>query len=101
MTQLDIFTRYPRSAGYKSPGTSKQAARAITKSGRASTLREQVLEVLRDRALTADEVAQELQESVLSIRPRLTELAKLNQIADAGSRRKNESGKLATVWRVK
>lgn len=51
--------------------------------------------------LTADEVAGVLDESILSIRPRITELKELGIVEDSGVRRLNASGKRATVWRVK
>jgi predicted HTH transcriptional regulator len=51
--------------------------------------------------MTADEVAENMGKSILSIRPRIAELSKLGSIEDSGQRRTNESGKVATVWRVK
>ena len=48
--------------------------------------------------LTADEVAARLGLDRLSIRPRCTELRKKNQIFDSNVRRKNQSGRSATVW---
>jgi predicted ArsR family transcriptional regulator len=50
---------------------------------------------------TADEAASELGESILAIRPRLSELVALGKIEDSGLRRKNASGMTATVWRRK
>ncbi|MGU3316308.1 hypothetical protein ACLBWH_12225 [Sphingomonas sp. M6A6_1c] len=54
--------------------------------------------VERSNGLTADEVAGRLGLSILSIRPRLTELARLGRVRDSGSRRRNVSGKQAIVW---
>ena len=48
--------------------------------------------------LTADEVAARLGLDRLSIRPRCTELRKRNKIFDSSVRRKNQSGRSATVW---
>jgi hypothetical protein len=39
--------------------------------------------------------------SVLSIRPRVAELAAMGEIIDSGARRRNDSGKFAIVWRKK
>jgi len=50
--------------------------------------------------LTTDECAERLGETVLSIRPRFTELAAKGEIEDSGIRRKNASGRSATVWRI-
>ena len=67
---------------------------------RAPILRARVLGVLATGNFTADEVAAQLGESVLAIRPRVTELAKDGRIADTGERRKNASGRKAIVWRL-
>ena len=70
---------------------------------KAPTLRELCKAALQasDAGLTADEVAEVLDQSILSIRPRLTELGRLGDIEDTGERRKNQSGKKAIVWRMK
>lgn len=67
---------------------------------KANGLRKLVMGVLSDAALTPDEVAAELGLSVLSIRPRITELAKAGKIVKTALRRKNASGKYATVFMV-
>lgn len=82
--------------GYKEGTTSRDAALAVA--GRAETLREKSLDALRKMPLTADEVAMLLDESVLTIRPRLTELRKAGLIARTGDRRQNNSGKFAHVF---
>lgn len=79
--------------------TSRAAAKSVVVT--AATLREAVLEELKRAALTADEAAAALDQSVLAIRPRLSELKRLGLIEDSGIRRTNESGKSAAVWRVK
>ena len=94
---------YPENPGYKTlhPETSQQAAAAIT--SRAQTLRDKCLACLSETALTADEVAGRLGESVLAVRPRVAELAHTEsgpRIFDTGQRRRNASGKLAAVWRA-
>ena len=67
---------------------------------KAATLRAAVRAAFRTgEALTADEVADVLGQSVLSIRPRVTELANNDEIEDSGKRRKNASGRNAIVWR--
>ena len=84
--------------GYKAQGPSKNAA--VAEQSRAETLREKVVERLEHGNFTADEVAGQLNESVLAIRPRFSELVKAVRIADTGSRRKNASGHSATVWEL-
>lgn len=90
--------RYPNHPGSKvaTPETSRQAADSVASS--AERLRDQCLSRLRVRASTADELAEYLGESVLSIRPRVSELVKMSKVQDSGARRKNRSGKSAAVW---
>jgi hypothetical protein len=94
---------YPLAPGYKELTTSRDAAVAIA--GRAETLRTKVLACLKEAkpgyGFTADEIASFLDTSVLSIRPRFSELLKLEKIERTGERRANASGAKAQVWRVK
>lgn len=85
---------YPDEAGWKTTGTSHDAAQSVD----ATLLRERVRTVLACEPLTADEVADILGESVLSIRPRCSELRRLGVIFDSMARRRNRSGKFAIVW---
>jgi hypothetical protein len=48
--------------------------------------------------MTADEVADFVGESLLTIRPRMTELKRLGLLRDTGARRANASGRQAVVW---
>lgn len=106
---------YPTTAGYTEHETSKDAANAIEGSGRAETLRAEVLRVLRveqamhDRpyattqwapGMTADEIAAELGESILSVRPRVAELNKRGLIVKTGERRRSSGGRMSHVWRL-
>tara|TARA_R100001086_G_scaffold238543_1_gene163371 strand:+ start:1012 stop:1368 length:357 start_codon:yes stop_codon:yes gene_type:complete len=91
---------YPLTPGAKGTDTSFYAADAIAP--KASTLREMCKSVfLVEDSLTADEVADVLGQSILSIRPRITELSRLDFLEDSGDRRPNSSGKKAIVWRRK
>lgn len=99
----DAPAQYPHAPGFKEQTTSKDAARAVA--GTAGTLREQVFECLRvagPAGLTPDEIAEKLGRTVLSIRPRVTELAHDDPpwIVPTGGRRANASGLKAKVWRV-
>lgn len=86
--------------GWKEPTTSRDAAKAMR--GRSETLREAVLDLLGHcvAGLTPDEAAGLLNETVLAIRPRFSELSKAGLIVPTGSRRKNESGLAAKVWEI-
>ena len=100
---LDLFS-YPISPGAKVGGTSLEAADSMKPT--ASTLRASCFAELRFAAgydnagYTADEVAALLGESVLSCRPRFSELHALGLIRDTGERRLNASGRRAIVWEV-
>lgn len=92
----DLF-RYPDAPGAQDRDTSRAAADAIQPT--AATLRSKALAIIeRSNGLTADEVAGRLGLSILSIRPRLTELARMHKVRDSGSRRRNRSGRQAIVW---
>jgi hypothetical protein len=53
-----------------------------------------------DRGLTADQAASAINESVLAVRPRVSELACGGLLAATGERRRNQSGLFANVLRV-
>ncbi len=95
----DLFSfRYPTGPGHRDTDTSREAASDMA--SRVTGLRLAVLGALREDR-TADECAAALGESVLAIRPRLTELKRLGRITDTGERRANASGKRAIVWRLR
>jgi predicted ArsR family transcriptional regulator len=91
---------YPSAPGFKKRETSRRAAREMKP--KAPKLRDQCLAVFQksDHPLTADEVAKALGKSVLSIRPRVTDLVNKQLIKDSGVRRENASGKDAIAWEV-
>ncbi|WP_288935105.1 hypothetical protein [uncultured Sphingomonas sp.] len=92
----DLF-RYPLAPGSQDRETSRAAAEQAVAT--APLLRARALDVVeRSNGLTADEVAGRLGLSILSIRPRLTELSRLGKVRDSGIRRKNTSGRSAIVW---
>ena len=92
---------YPDAPGFKVSGPSEQAAEAIGST--ANKLRGAVLAqlVTYSAGATADEIAKDLNLSVLSVRPRVSELKRLGKIEGTAARRKNESGMSATVWRLR
>ena len=71
---------YPESPGWKSAGASKEAARSIT--SHAKTVRDRVHCFLKDRypsTFSADQIADNLGESILTVRPRVSELSRNGQ----------------------
>lgn len=100
MTHTPVSS-YPDEPGFKENTTSKDAAESMRES--APRLRRAVLNFLEDwfpSGFTADEIASRLNLSILSIRPRVSELSTVGAIEKTGERRKNESGQTAHVWRV-
>lgn len=92
---------YPDSPGYKASGTSQEAAEAVA--DEATTIRDKALCVIRAHSpdgITPDEVATILRRSVLSVRPRCSELKKMGLVVPAGERSTNESGLDADKLRV-
>lgn len=89
---------YPHNPGSQPPATSQAAA---PKPSEARRLRSLVLDCLHAYgAQTPDECAARLNLSILSIRPRFTELKRLEAIRETGERRPNLSGKAAAVFQI-
>jgi hypothetical protein len=87
---------YPYEPGWKEGDTSREAAESM--SLRAITLRKQSYEITLTRpGHTADEIANLLDESLLAIRPRISELRRMGLIYNCG-RGVNRSGKPAHQW---
>lgn len=99
-TLFDYRSKYPHIPGSRRTKTSRAAAKIAVP--RVSSLREQVLAMLKfyETGLTADECAKQMGNSILSIRPRFSELVRLGLIFDTGLTRPNESGLKASVWRI-
>lgn len=89
---------YPHRPGFKvAGGTSEEAAKAIAP--RAKKLHGPILERLRQfpGGLTPDEIAEHLNVSILSVRPRCSELLRAGEVRKSGSRRLNKTGNSADV----
>src|SRR6202048_4411620 len=91
---------YPDAPGFKVSGPSEKAAEAVGST--ANKMRAAVLAQFAayPGGATADEVARDLNLSVLSVRPRVSELKRTGKIKQTGARRKNDSGMTATVWQI-
>lgn len=91
---------YPVSPGHKGVETSAQAAESMR--GKAPRLRAACLHVCGQYSdgVTADECAAILDLSILSIRPRFSELNLAGKIYDTKERRPNASGRSAAVWKA-
>lgn len=91
---------YPDRPGFKTTGPSEEAADAIAP--RALRIRDSVLEVITTAPspMTADEIAGALGLSILTVRPRVSELHRMGEIRRASDRRCNSSGMTASTWRA-
>jgi predicted ArsR family transcriptional regulator len=91
---------YPDAPGFKAPGPSEDAANIMR--GSAVKLRGSVLARIKEcpGGATADEIAEHLNLSVLSVRPRVSELNRNGEIRQTGQRRKNACGMTACVWQI-
>ena len=94
---MDLFT-YPQDPGFKEHTTSKDAAESMKPT--APILRQMMREALAFRDMTADECAAHCGVSELAMRPRFSEGKQSKIIEETGERRKNESGRMAKVWRL-
>lgn len=90
--------------GRKEETTSLDAAKAVASN--AATLRSLVLGAIAALPRTADEVAEALEQTVLAVRPRCSELRTLRKIEPLRDergrqiRRPNASGVNAIVWKA-
>ena len=91
-------TRYPHAPGFKTAGTSEEAAAKIAPT--VDRLRDAVLAEIKRQAGTADEIADRLDRDRLAVRPRVSELKRLGFIKQTSERRRNRSKCSATVWRA-
>ncbi len=97
---MDLFT-YPMVAGAKERSTSFDAAVAIETTGRAETLRIECLAWFKHGFVgTADQLAHAMNESILSVRPRCSELHIRGLIEKTGRRCKADGGRAAHCWRA-
>lgn len=94
--RVSSLPAYPFSPGSKEHDGASEAAQPTPKD--AELLREQVLSMLLCGDMTADELALTLRKSVLSVRPRVSELYAQGLIYKTQHRRLNASGCSATVW---
>jgi hypothetical protein len=105
VVSTDLFgsgtEKYPHAPGFKKTATSKAAAKSIAVY--ATTKRHDVLMAFvaaGERGLTPDVCAKGLNLSVLTTRPRCTELVSAGLLVPTGERRQNQSGMSAAVLKA-
>lgn len=82
--------------GYSGMDTRKAALDEVKPKKRY--VRVKVLNALSNAALTADEIADAINESILTVRPCVTELGNEGVLVKTSLRRPNKSGRKAIVW---
>lgn len=92
--------KYPLSPGFHKDAISTSQEAAESMEVMAGTVRSKVAEVYRSGRYTADEVAGILGLSILTVRPRVSELVAQGKLRDTGRRRRNASHKWAAVLEV-
>jgi hypothetical protein len=76
----------------------QQAEAGVPATTSPASIREQVFDcVAFSTGLTPDEIAGRLQLSILTVRPRCSELVRCGRLVNSGGRRANASGRLAKV----
>ncbi len=93
----DMF--YPDAPGWKGAETSKEAAQGVKET--AALLRERILEAIRQRPGTPEQIALRLNAPLMNVRPRCSELRKRGLIVDSGGRAQALGGRRAIIWRVR
>lgn len=100
-TQLDLedfLGSYPNAPGWKGRGTSREAAEGIAPV--AKTLRARVLEAVKAKPGTPEQIALRLNVPLMNVRPRLSELSNQGLVEDSGDRGTAMGGRRAIVWRA-
>lgn len=99
LSEAMLGDSYPDFPGAKTGGTSAEAAASMRYS--ACQLQGLVLAELERQPGTADEIAERLGIDRLAIRPRLSELVANNTAFKSSERRRNASGKWASVYKLR
>ena len=97
-----LTTAYPYETGSKDSDTGKQAGDNIEHTGKADKLRNIILSFMANYpdGLTADECAALIQEDILNVRPRFSELRLQGILKDAGVRRLSKNGNPMKVFKM-
>ncbi|MAO23762.1 MAG: hypothetical protein CMJ25_23695 [Phycisphaerae bacterium] len=85
--------------GYQNNNASKEAA-SFNSKGKI-TIREQVLELFRERKeLSAEQVSEIMNRAEISVKPRITELKNSGFISDSGKKVIGKWGTSITIWKI-
>lgn len=93
--QLDLLS-YPHAPGFKGAETSRAAA--IAMAPKVDGLRGLVLAAIRQKPGTPEQIAHRINEPLMNVRPRCSELKAKGLIRDSGQRAAAMGGRRAVVW---
>jgi hypothetical protein len=82
----------------EAPADTRRASRDAIADRKKLLCDQLIAAYVRRGPMTADEAAAAIGETVLAVRPRITELQQDGKLFDTGKRRPNASGRSATVW---
>lgn len=91
-----VVPRYPQVPASRRCDTSRAAS--VLAREKAEYLRPKVFAALRDKPMTGTELAESLDETLLNIRPRISELRAMGKVFATKARRFNPSGNPEIVW---
>lgn len=102
MQKIFDFDKYPYKAGHRNVDTSIESANFTNKHlKRISKIVLVELGKVFPEGLTGSEIANLCNKSILSVRPRTTELKIQGLIVDTEKRRKNENGQSEIIYRLR
>lgn len=102
LPDLPFFQSYPSAPGVKAPHRETSVAAGKSMILKQGSLKARCLSVIeKTGGATADEIADELGESVLNVRPAVSALVNLGMLIDSGDRRENAGGNKQIAWRVR
>lgn len=90
---------YPDGPGFKRRGTSSESAERIE--AKVAAVRKRCIELLTaagPAGLSPDQAAELMDESILTVRPRFSELVAAHVIEETGRRTTNKSGHSANIY---
>ena len=102
MSDQPFFKAYPENPGVKAPYRETSVAAGKSVIIKQGSLKARCLSVIaKSGGQAADEIADELGQSVLNVRPAVSALVNLGMLVDSGDRRENDGGNSQIVWRIR
>lgn len=102
MTDQPFFRDYPNNPGVKAPHRETSVAAGKSVILKQGSLKARCLSVIaKTGGQAADEISDELGESVLNVRPAVSAWVNLGMLVDSGDRRENAGGNKQIVWRAR